>query len=213
MPISRASLSSRGEPPLDALADGRVERRMLDRIGDEVARATSIVRYAPHCPSRPILMAAAKSSSCSTACSRTSMATIPPAPTSATRRPAAYAGFGAGLHDLRQALAVRSRRPHPCATRHGRHDVRSRFRTCGVGLMPLFQDAIEERSPGTWMPDAEIVLPALGASSSWSCPAVSPNAGNFDSNRGSSDFPPRRRCKPRLARRLPRLDQNWPPLP
>jgi len=25
-----------------------VERRMLDRIGDEVARATSIVRYAPH---------------------------------------------------------------------------------------------------------------------------------------------------------------------
>ena len=25
-----------------------VERRMLDRIGDEVARATSFVRYAPH---------------------------------------------------------------------------------------------------------------------------------------------------------------------
>ncbi len=25
-----------------------IERRMLDRIGDEVARATSIVRYAPH---------------------------------------------------------------------------------------------------------------------------------------------------------------------
>lgn len=25
-----------------------VERRMLDRIGDEVARATSIVRYAPN---------------------------------------------------------------------------------------------------------------------------------------------------------------------
>src|SRR6516164_2585646 len=25
-----------------------VDRRMLDRVGDEVARATSIVRYAPH---------------------------------------------------------------------------------------------------------------------------------------------------------------------
>ena len=25
-----------------------VDRRMFDRIGDEVARATSIVRYAPH---------------------------------------------------------------------------------------------------------------------------------------------------------------------
>ena len=25
-----------------------VERMMLDRVGDEVARATSVVRYAPH---------------------------------------------------------------------------------------------------------------------------------------------------------------------
>ncbi len=30
-----------------------VDRRMLDRIGDEVARATSIVRYAPHCHFSP----------------------------------------------------------------------------------------------------------------------------------------------------------------
>src|ERR1051325_10252991 len=30
-----------------------VERRMLDRIGDEVARATSIVRYAPDSRSSP----------------------------------------------------------------------------------------------------------------------------------------------------------------
>ena len=27
-----------------------VERMMLDRVGDEVARATSIVRYQPHFP-------------------------------------------------------------------------------------------------------------------------------------------------------------------
>ena len=33
---------------MDILAHSRVDRRMLDRIGDEVARATSIVRYAPH---------------------------------------------------------------------------------------------------------------------------------------------------------------------
>jgi anti-sigma factor ChrR (cupin superfamily) len=40
-----------------------VERRMLDRIGDEVARATYIVRYAPERPSRLTLIQAAKNSS------------------------------------------------------------------------------------------------------------------------------------------------------
>jgi len=33
-----------------------VERRMLDRIGDEVARATSIVRYAPSALSKDMLV-------------------------------------------------------------------------------------------------------------------------------------------------------------
>ena len=47
-----------------------VDRRMLDRIGDEVARATSIVRYAPE-----------------SAFSRTNMAPIPPEPMCATLRP------------------------------------------------------------------------------------------------------------------------------
>jgi ChrR Cupin-like domain len=64
-----------------------VDRRMLDRIGDEVARATSIVRYAPRSHSRRTHMVAARSSWCSTASFRTSMATIPQAPMSATRPP------------------------------------------------------------------------------------------------------------------------------
>ena len=37
-----------------------VQRRKLDRIGDEVARATSLVKYAPKSYLARILMAAAK---------------------------------------------------------------------------------------------------------------------------------------------------------
>jgi anti-sigma factor ChrR (cupin superfamily) len=66
-----------------------VERRMLDRIGDEVARATSIVRYARTATSLRTRTAAAKSSWSWRAFSRTSMATIPPDPMSAIRRPRA----------------------------------------------------------------------------------------------------------------------------
>jgi ChrR Cupin-like domain len=65
---------------------GGIERRMLDRIGGEVARATSIVRYAPIRVFLPTRMTAAKSSSCSKVYSRTNMATIPPGPTFAIHR-------------------------------------------------------------------------------------------------------------------------------
>jgi len=43
----RAVVHGAGLPWIPSPMAG-VERRMLDRIGDEVARATSIVRYAPH---------------------------------------------------------------------------------------------------------------------------------------------------------------------
>lgn len=43
----RAVVHAANEPWVASPMKG-VERRMLDRIGDEVARATSIVRYAPH---------------------------------------------------------------------------------------------------------------------------------------------------------------------
>jgi hypothetical protein len=44
----------------------RVDRCMPDRIGDEVARATSIVRYVRHCRFSRAPTAAARSSWCST---------------------------------------------------------------------------------------------------------------------------------------------------
>jgi hypothetical protein len=63
-----------------------VHRRMLDRIGDEVARATSIVRYALPAIFRRMCMTAARSSLFWTACFRMSTATIQPTAKSATRR-------------------------------------------------------------------------------------------------------------------------------
>lgn len=47
-----------------------VERRMLDRVGDEVARATSIVRYAPNSSFSPHVHTGAKNSWCWKECFR-----------------------------------------------------------------------------------------------------------------------------------------------
>ena len=58
--------------------------------------------------SRPIRMAAARSSWCWMASSRTSMATFPPAAISVTRPPRRIRPLRRWVHDLRQALAIRS---------------------------------------------------------------------------------------------------------
>ena len=63
-----------------------VDRRMLDRIGDEVARAISIVRYASHSRFSSHTHGGGEESWCWTAYFRTNMAIIPPALTFATRR-------------------------------------------------------------------------------------------------------------------------------
>jgi anti-sigma factor ChrR (cupin superfamily) len=73
-----------------------VERRMLDRIGEEVARATSIVRYAPgsrfsahtHGGGEEFLVLSRR--------------LLHPQPSDL----APYARLRVGLHHLRQALAV-----------------------------------------------------------------------------------------------------------
>jgi anti-sigma factor ChrR (cupin superfamily) len=45
--FSKRVATHAARPPWIASPIAGVDRRMLDRIGDEVARATSIVRYAP----------------------------------------------------------------------------------------------------------------------------------------------------------------------
>ena len=66
-----------------------VERRLLDRIGGEIARATSLVRYAPASTFPPMSMRSARKSSSCRACSPTNAATTARAPMSAIRRAAA----------------------------------------------------------------------------------------------------------------------------
>ena len=140
-----------------------VERRMLDRIGDEVARATSIVRYAPRTRFSPHTHGGGEEFLVLDGVFQDEHGDFPAGayirnPPTSSHTPASAPGCTIFVKlwqfDPDDRTHVR--------TRHGRHDVRSRFRTCGVGLMPLFQDAVESVRLETWMPDAEIVLPAPG---------------------------------------------------
>ena len=63
-----------------------VERRMLDRIGDEVARATSIVRYAPGSQFSPHTHGGGEEFLVSMACSKTSTGISRPGHMSGIRR-------------------------------------------------------------------------------------------------------------------------------
>jgi anti-sigma factor ChrR (cupin superfamily) len=63
-----------------------VSRRMLDRIGDEVARATTIVRYDPHSRFPAHVHGGGEEFVVLEGSSRTSMATIPPDTMCAIRR-------------------------------------------------------------------------------------------------------------------------------
>ena len=138
-----------------------VDRRMLDHIGDEVARATSIVRYAPHSHFSPTPMAGRRLPGAGRRVPgrawRLSRRLLRPQPADH----AAHAGLRTRLRDLRQALAVRSRRSHGGADRTGKSEFKPASGRPGVELMPLFQDAGEEVRLERWTPAAriEVALP------------------------------------------------------
>src|SRR5262245_5377064 len=88
-----------------------VERRMLDRVGDEVARAMSIVRCAPGTAFSPHTHPGGEEflvlvRNLSGRARRLSGGQLRPQ----SPELAPYASFAGGLHDLRKALSVRSRR-------------------------------------------------------------------------------------------------------
>lgn len=92
-----------------------VDRRMLFRVGDEVARATSIVRYAPRSAFLAIRTAAVRRSLFSTASLRTSTAITRWAATSATlpgphtfQHRRAVARSSSGFGNSGTAIATRS---------------------------------------------------------------------------------------------------------
>src|SRR5262245_25422838 len=91
-----------------------VERRMLDRIGGEVARATSIVRYTPGSHFSPHVHVGGEEFLVLEGVFQDEHGEFPAG--CYVRNPVApHTWLRSGLHPLREALAVRSRRPYACA--------------------------------------------------------------------------------------------------
>ena len=84
-----------------------VDRRMLDRVGEEVARATSIVRYAPGSRFSPHTHGGGEEFLVLDGVFQDEHGDFRPGAISATRRPPTTRPGPAGLHHLRQAVAVR----------------------------------------------------------------------------------------------------------
>ena len=103
-----------------------VHRRMLDRIGDEVARATSIVRYAPASHFSPHVHDGGEEFLVLDGVFQDEHGDYPTG--SYVRNPpniAPYTWLGPWLYDLRQALAVRSGRSDAGSYRDGGPGLRS----------------------------------------------------------------------------------------
>ncbi len=95
-----------------------VDRRMLDRIGDEVARATSIVRYAPESRFSPHTHGGGEEFLVLDGVFEDEYGDYPAG--SYIRNPPTTrhtAGLEARLRAVRQVVAIRSRRPHPSEDR------------------------------------------------------------------------------------------------
>ena len=100
-----------------------VERRLLDRIGGEVARATSLVRYAPSSAFPAHEHALGEEFFVLAACSPTSTATMARAPMSATRRAAAMRREPRRMHHPGQIAADEADRGQAGRDRHRKGDL------------------------------------------------------------------------------------------
>jgi hypothetical protein len=140
-----------------------VERRMLDRIGGEVARATSIVRYAPrsrfsahtHGGGEEFLVLDGVFQDEHGDSPGGSYIRNPP---TSSHTPGSAPGC---------TIFVKLWQFDPADRTHVRLDTTgmtfgSAPDRVSVGLMPLFQDERESVRLESWAPDAEIVLPAPG---------------------------------------------------
>lgn len=140
-----------------------VHRRMLDRIGDEVARATSIVRYAPNSHFSPHIHDGGEEFLVLEGVFQDEHGDYPVGsyvrnPPKSRHTPGSSAGctifvklwqFDANdRNDIRITTAGQ-----PFAPGKGRP---------GVSIQPLFQDAIEEVRLEEWAPRARIDIPAPG---------------------------------------------------
>ena len=138
-----------------------VERRMLDRIGDEVARATSIVRYAPGSSFAPHVHDGGEEFLVLDGVFQDEHGDFPAGtyvrnPPTSSHRPGSAAGCVIFVKlwqfdpDDRHHLRLNAYAAPPEADRH--HP--------GVTVMPLYRDERETVTLERWAPDAKIVIPA-----------------------------------------------------
>jgi quercetin dioxygenase-like cupin family protein len=140
-----------------------VERRMLDRIGDEVARATSIVRYAPESRFSPHTHGGGEEFLVLQGVFQDEHGDF--AAGSYIRNPPGSSHTPGSLPGC--TIFVKLRQFDPDDRTHVRIDTAGLpymddLRRAGVELMPLFEDGRESVRLERWAPGAEITLAAEG---------------------------------------------------
>jgi hypothetical protein len=140
-----------------------VERRMLDRIGDEVARATSIVRYAPRSRFSPHIHGGGEEFLVLDGVFQDEHSDYPAGwyvrnPPTSRHTPGSEQGCI--LFVKLWQFAPDDRTPVRIDT--GKKPFLLSPDRSGVEVMPLFRDAREEVALERWAPDAAIELPVRG---------------------------------------------------
>ena len=140
-----------------------VERRMLDRIGEEVARATSIVRYAPQSRFSPHTHGGGEEFLVLEGVFQDERGDFPAG--SYIRNPPTSSHTPGSLPGA--TIFVKLWQFDPDDRTHLRLDTSTMAYTpdperAGVELMQLFQDEGESVRLERWAPNAEIVLPTPG---------------------------------------------------
>ena len=175
-----------------------VDRRMLDRIGDEVARATSIVRYAPHSHFSAHSHGGGEEFLVLDGVFQDEHGDYP-AGTYVRNPPTSRhtLRFRAGLYDFRQALAVRPGRPDPAAHRYSRTRFRADTGSSRRRVGRVVRECLRARPSGTLGIGGgdRHAGSATGSSCSFWTAALRRPARNSRRIRGSGSRPARD-CKP-----------------
>jgi anti-sigma factor ChrR (cupin superfamily) len=161
--FSRRVVVHAARMPWSASPIAGVERRMLDRVGDEVARATSIVRYAPGSRFAAHTHGAGEEFIVLDGVFQDEHGDFPPGwyvrnPPASSHTPGSTAGC---------VIFVKLRQFDLSGRHHVRLDTGSmRFATAedrpGVELMPLYSDACENVRLERWAAGAHITLDLPG---------------------------------------------------
>jgi anti-sigma factor ChrR (cupin superfamily) len=140
-----------------------VERRMLDRIGGEVARATSIVRYAPQSHFSPHTHGGGEEFLVLDGVFQDEHGDYPAGyyirnPPTSSHRPGSETGCTIFVKLWQFAPADRT----PVRIHTGKMKFVPERERAGVRTMPLFCDEREDVRLELWAPDTQVTLPVAG---------------------------------------------------